>query len=515
MSTNRRIVKNTLILYLRLLLTIGFSLYAVRIVLNAMGVVDFGIFSVVGGIVTVFSFLPAAMASATQRYFSYALGEENNEKLRVLFSMNLVIYLAIGIFALVALETIGLWYVTEKLNIPVVRKESVILLYHYTVFSFMFSMFSSPFMAILISYEDMRTYAYISIAEAALKLLAAVLLLFFEFDKLELYGVALLCVSILITFVYGWVCIKRYSECQIKKVYWDSILLREILTFTGWMLFNSFSTVARTQAVTILLSQVFNPVVVAARAIALQIGGQAIILSQNFNTSLYPPIVKFYAAGNKKELFSLINTGSKITFFLMWLIALPLFIEMEFLLTLWLERPPADAVLFSRLVLLEVLVTSISLPLMTAARATGNIRLYDLILSTMQLLIFPASWFALKLWPMPWVVFAVAIVMNVLMFIPRLLLVRYLVGISIADYVRKVIVSSVIVSVTSLIPVVILRSLLPSNFLFSFIIIIMGVIISMGCIYLLGIDGEWRRKINSSIYTLYSKGKEKICNFKK
>lgn len=499
MSTQRRVAKNTAILYVRLMLTIGVSLYAVRLVLDELGVSDYGIYAVVGGIVALFSFLPSAMASATQRYFSFAIGESDDVKLKSIFTVNWVLYAAIAVVAFVVLDFGGMWYIEEHLRYPVERQDAVIALYRYSVFAFMAGIITSPFMAITIAHEDMHIFAGVSILEALLKLAAALALGWLPGDSLEVYGLLVLLVSLVTAAAYVLICCARYPECQFRRFYWNLALLREILGFTGWTLFGQLTTVIRNHAVTILLNQSFGPAVVAARAIALQVGTQTSTFAQGFNTSLYPPIVKSYAAGNSTEMFSLVFVGSRITFFLMWLMALPLFLEMDTVLSVWLKNPPADAVLFARLALLEALITSVSLPLMTAARASGRMRGYELTLGAMQISILPLSWLALQFWHEPWMVFGVAIGMNVAMFFARLLIVKGLVGLPVGEFMHRVMLSIGAVAAVSCSASFATAYALPDGVIYAGINVLMAVSVAACCIYFWGLDVEWRRKLHGLV----------------
>lgn len=497
--SHKRVAKNTLLLYCRLLLTVGVSLFTVRIVLGTLGVEDYGVYNVVGGLVALLAFLPAAMASATQRFFSFALGAKDEERLRTTFSVNFALYSAIAITALLLLETAGAWYVREHLRLPADRLDGALALYHFSVLTFTASIFTSPFMAIIIAHEDMKIYAYVSIVEAVLKLTVAYLLTHLAGDKLSLYGSLLLGVAIFNASLYIGICTRKYSECQFRIFHWNKSLLREILGFTGWTLFGQLTTAVRNHAVTILLNQMFNPTVVAARAIAVQVGAQTNLFSANFNTSLYPPIVKSYAAGRTNEMYSLILNGCKITFFLMWILALPLLLEMEAVLTLWLKNPPADSVLYARLALVETLITSVSLPLMTAARASGKMRLYELTLGAMQLTILPLAWSALKASQAPWTVFAVAIAVNALMFVVRLFIVNHLVGLPAKAFLGQVGLSiSAVVCVSSAFSLGV-ASLLPNGLLYSATAAFASLCVSGVCIYFWGLNAEWREKLRAAI----------------
>lgn len=499
---NNRIAKNTLMLYFRQILILLVNLYTVRVVLNVLGIEDYGIYSVVGSVVSFFSFISGTMASATQRFFSFAIGLGDYEKLKKTFTVNWILYGAIAVIALVLLETIGLWFVSEHLQVPPERYESVLWIYHFSVLTFMATIFSTPFMAIIIAHEDMQIYAYMSIIEAFMKLGVVFLLIQqLPWDKLELYGMLIFAVSVISTIIYMVICVRKYSECQFRKFYWDNDLLHEIMGFTAWTLFGQISSIARYQSVTILLNQMFSPGVVAARAIAMNITSQINVFSNNFNTGLYPPIIKSYAEDDKKGMFSLIFNGSKITFFLMWFFALPFFLEMNTILSIWLKNIPPEAVLFTRLALLEALVNSISLPIATAARAPGKMMLYELTLGCIQIAIFVASLIILKMGLSAYSVFVVSIIANLVMFVIRLLIVRMLIGLSLRAFYRQVVFPISLVTIFSSITSFVIHYHLPQGLVFTCISIISSVIITCISMYFFGVDKLTRKKTKSIILT--------------
>ncbi|MBO9595202.1 MAG: hypothetical protein J7599_20020 [Niabella sp.] len=426
-------------LYIRQVLVLLIGLYTVRVVLNTLGVEDYGIFNVVGGIVSFFSFLSGSMASATQRFFSFSLGKENGAaELQKIFSINILIYGGIALVALVLLESVGLWFVYHKLNVPPGRFDAALWVFHASCFAFVITILSAPLNAIIIAHEDMRVYAYVSIFEVFLKLGIVYVLLAVPYDKLKVYGCLTLLSVLVVGMIYFIHCFRSYPECRIRRIYYNRALLNNILGFTGWTVFGQVSTVARQEAVTILLNQMFSPVTVAARSIALNICNQVSVFSNSFNTSLYPPIIKSYSRGDKNEMYRFVFKGSKITFLLFWIFALPMFMEMDVLLNLWLKNPPPEAVLFTRLGLIEVLIMSVSLPIATAARAPGKMKTYELVLGGIQFLIFFLDWLALH-WGYPaYSIYLVAALVNVLMFLVRLYLVQTLTGLNFGAFVKQV-----------------------------------------------------------------------------
>src|SRR5690554_751528 len=495
MSSNKKILKNTLALYTRQIIIILITLYSLRVVLNELGTSDYGVYSVVTGFVTLLAFLPGSMASATQRFFSFAMGKKDGLQLKQTFSVNLIMYIAIAAFAYTTLQTLGLWYITEHLKIPADRFEAAVELYHYVALSFVFSIFTAPFIAILIAHEDMHLYAMVSVMDAVLKLGAAVSLAYVSYDLLPYYGMTLFFISALIAAIYIVICIRKYAECQLRKLYWSTQLVKEILGFTVWTLLGQISTAFRNQAVTVLVNQMFNPAVVAARAIALNVASQVAVFSNNLNTGLYPPIIKAYAADQKEELTALVFNGSKLTFFLMWVFALPMLLEMETVLTLWLKTPPPEAILFTQLAIVESLIFALSMPLATAARAPGRMAMYEIILGSIQIAIFFASWWILSLGYPAESVFYVAIAANVVMFKARLLLVNYLTALPVMRYYVKVVLPVLLITLVSVVPSSLFANSLNTSLLTSALVIVFSVAVSTVAMYYIGLDKYWRKKV--------------------
>lgn len=498
-ENNKRIAKNTLMLYIRQIVTLLVGLYTVRIVLDVLGVEDYGVYNAVAGVVAMLGFLTGSMASASQRFFSFALGQKDSEQVQKVFSVNFIIYLAIAVIAILLFETIGLWFINEKLAVPPERYDAARIIYHYAVFTFVVMIIRSPFMAMIIAHEDMQIYAYMSIVEALLKLGIVYLLMYIAYDKLVLYGSLVFIVSLLTTLIYISIALRKYREYKFKINKWDRNLFKEITDFTGWTMFGQLTSTLRSQAVTILLNQVFNPVVVAARAVAMNVSGQINVFANGFNTSLYPPIIKYYAAGDKNNMFSLLYHGSKMTFFLMWVLALPLFLEMEAVLGIWLKDVPQYAVLFTQLTIVESVVFSISMPLTTAARAPGRMKNYELILGTIQVLIFVVSWFVLKLGAAAYSVFVVAIIANAVMFFVRLFIVSGLTGLPKREFFTNVVIPVSGVSIVSFLLSYAVHTLLPDGIVYTLISILASVLFCLVSMYYLGLNKYWREKIKGMI----------------
>lgn len=494
-SSTKRIAKNTLMLYFRQILIMLVSLYTVRVVLNTLGAEDYGIYNVVAGVVTMFSFLSGAMATASQRYFAFEMGKGNEEGLQKIFSVTMTIYVLLALIIMLLAETVGLWFVYNKLVIPVERVAAARWVYQFAILSFMVTLLTTPYMASIIAHENMNVYAYVSIVEAALKLGIVFVLQALPYDKLIVYGILLFAVSFINTALYRGYCKRKYEECVFHPV-WDRDMFHEICGFTGWSLFGTFTSMARTQAVTILVNQFFTPAVVAARSVSTQVTNALNVFSSNFNTSLYAPIVKEYAGGKKEAVYTLIFSGCKITFFLMWIFALPLYLRMEYVLTLWLKNLPEYVVLFTQLSIVEVLITSVSLPLMTAARASGKVKVYELVLGGLQLCMFAGSYIWLKFFNGgPESVFIAAIVLVILMFFARLMIVNRQTGLPLRAFAFKVIISVGIISICSAVPTVLINQILPQNFISLCAVCVVSVLLSSICMFAVGISREIKIKL--------------------
>ncbi len=497
--SNKKILSNTMMLYARQVLLIIVSLYTVRVILNVLGVTDFGIYSIVAGVVSLASFLTGSMSSATQRYFSFALGKGDQEQLNKLYSTNLIVYISLALVIYLLLKSPGSWYIENKVNMPSERVSASITLYGFVVFSFLANILTAPMIAIIIAHEDMRYYALISIIEAIAKLSIVFALEHLTGDKLEIYGELLLLVSVVNFLAYFIFCFFKYKECQVKKLYFDKNLFRDVVSFTGWSLFGQLSSVARNQGVTVLLAQFYNPTVVASRAIAVNVANQVNIFANNFNTGMYPSIIKSYAQSDYIKMYGLIYGGSKLTFYLMWVFSFPLMLEMRQVLYIWLGEVPAYAIDFARLALVESVVVAIGLPLATAARAPGKIKLYELSLGSIQFIILASSYFALKSSEEPHVIFYIAIFFNILMFFLRLYLVSNLVGISSLEYCKKVIRPVLLVIFTSVAFSYFISFLAIDGLWGSIISVFSNMLFISVMMYYVGLDKQWRSKIVSVI----------------
>lgn len=450
---SKRIAKNTLYLYLRMLLVMFVSLFTVRIVLNALGAEDYGISNVVGGFVTLFAFLSSTLNSASLRFFSYSIGQKNYRKLSEYFTMSFWCYVLLAFIIIVLAETIGLWFVYYKLTIPEGRLSAAIIVYQCSIFSFGYKLLTVPYNSLVIAHERMNLYAILGILECLSKLAVTYLLYISPFDKLITYTVLWTLMTIAIDSYYIIYGLKHFKESRIKR-FWNRSVFKEIANYSGWSLFGAIADVIRGQGINILLNIFFNPIVNAARAIAFQVNSQINQFVLNFYKAVQPQITKSYGAGDVKGMLSLVYTSSRFCFFLILIFSLPILIETDYILTIWLKEVPENTVLFTRLVVITAIVDSTSYPLQTSISATGKIKVFQFFTGGLQLLNLPVSWIFLYCGYPPESTMYVAIAISFFAQIFRLIFVHSNVGLSIPIYFKEVVMPIVLVtSLSAIIPV--------------------------------------------------------------
>ncbi len=457
--SNKRIAKNTVLLYFRMLLTMGVSLYTSRIVLNTLGVEDFGIYNVVGSVVIMFSFLNSAMSSATQRFLTIEIGKKDYEALKKVFSMSVNIHALIALIALILAETAGLWFLNTRLVIPEARMEAANWVYQASILAFMLAVMGVPYNAIIIANERMNVYAYVSIIEVILKLVIVFALFWVDYDKLKLYAILVFCVAAIVWLLYKSYCKRNFTETNYNFV-WDKSLYRTMMSYACWNLFGNVAGVTSTQGINILINLFFGPGVNSSRGIAYQVNGAVSGFVSNFQMAINPQIFKSYAVNDRKYMHQLIFQGSKYSFFLLFFIALPILMETETILRWWLKIVPEYTVIFCKLVLIDALISCISGPLMAAAQATGKIKTYQAVLGGLALLILPISYALLKNGYPPQITIYVSIIISILALFTRLLIISPLVNLSILTFIRIVLARILLVAMMSaILPLIIKQNM--------------------------------------------------------
>lgn len=435
-NTNR-IARNTVMLYFRMILMMLVNLYTSRVVLNALGVENFGIYNVVGGIVVMFSFLQGATTTATQRFLNYELGTVGEKNLLKVFSSSIEVHVFIGLICVCIAESIGLWIVCNQLSISTESRDAAIWVYHFSVLTFFVNMVNAPYNAAIIAHEKMGVYAYIAIVEVVMKLLVACSLVYFLFDKLMLYAFLLFIVALIIHAVYFFYCRIHFSECKFKFC-WDFAFIKIFFSFSGWMLMGSLTSLLSTQGVNILLNIFFGPLVNAARGIACQVQAAVNSFALNFMVAVNPQIVKSYSQQKLDYMYHLVFASSKFSFFLLFIISIPLLINTDLILTLWLKNVPEYAVLFTRLALIDILFQVLNIPIGVISQASGKVRNYQLIMALFFSLIFVISYIAFKQGAPVYSTFLIAICCTILGTIGRIWVLKNLINFPVITYLKKV-----------------------------------------------------------------------------
>jgi O-antigen/teichoic acid export membrane protein len=496
-SNTTRIVKNTLMLYFRQVLIMMVGLYTVRVVLETLGAEDYGIYNLVGGVVAMLGFISDTMASASQRFFSFELGRKDYEQLQKIFNLNIIIYMLIAIVFLALAETVGIWFLKSKLIIPNNRITTVIIIYQFSVLSFLCTTMVTPYRAAIMAHEKMEIMAYISIVEALLKLTVVFILKFIQIDKLQLYGILLFASSLIVNIIYLVTCYSKFQECKKVSFYWNRTLFKENISYAGWSLIGTAAELVKNQAVNILINQFFNPIIVAARAIAVTVNNVVLKFSLNLSVSIRPQIVKYYANDEKDNLFKLMFLGTKGTYVLMYIFALPLMIEMPIVFMLWIKNPPEYTILFTRLALINALFETLSLPVESTVQATGKIKLYQILVGSVILLNLPIAWVVLMAGLPPYSVMYVSICLTLAAFVLKLLLVKRVIDFSIVQFIREVMFQIITITVISAVPAILICNFMKQNMLRLFTVTVASVFLTGAASYFIIFDKSQRENIKN------------------
>lgn len=394
-ENTKRIAKNTLMLYGRMLFSMVVSLYTSRVVLNTLGVEDFGIANAVGGVIAMLGFLNDSMSGATSRFLTYELGKGNVSKLKETFSTAVIIHVGIALFIFILGETVGLWFLENKLVIPESRMGAARIVYQTTIIGTMLGIMQTPYNATIIAHEKMSVYAYVGILNVFLRLVIVYILVIGDFDKLILYSLLQLSVSIIIIMIYRIYCKTHFSEA-VFSVVWKKELLKPMLSFSGWDLYGNLSVIARTQGVSILLNMFFGPIANAAAGIAAQVQGAVMSFAGNIVTAVRPQLVKYYATEEYQPMFELLSNSIKLSFILLSILTIPIITEINYILKLWLGDFPQNAAVFCAFTLLFNLFANTSLLFASIIHATGRVKRISLINGSLYLLVIPITYIAFR-----------------------------------------------------------------------------------------------------------------------
>ena len=508
-DNNKRIAQNTLLLYIRMLLLMLVSLYTSRINLNALGIEDFGIYGVVGGLVSMFYIISNALTGSISRYLTFELGRNNQKQLNRIFSTSITIqYALVGIIFIVG-ETIGLWFLNNKMIVPTERLYATNWVYQLSLLSFMMDLLVIPYTATIIAHEKMSAFAYISILQALGKLIIAWSISTAPIDRLIWFSSLILCNATIIRSVYIFYCKHHFEECCSKFTF-DKPLWKEMFGFAGWNFIGSIASILRDYGGNIIINIFSGPTVNAARSIAIQVNGAVAGFADNFQTALKPQITKNYAQGNYDYMYKLIFQGARLSYYILFIFALPIICNTHYILQLWLGQVPAHTELFVQLVLIFTMSESLANPLITAMLATGKIRNFQIIVGGLNLLNLPLSYVVLQLGGIPETVMIVAIFISILCEIARILLLHSMIGLPAYSFFRHVYLNVIMVSITAGILPMWLHKQLNESFITFIIVSLIAFTCSMLSILFVGCNKKERTFIFKQIKNNYNKLKNNL-----
>lgn len=472
---NKRIAKNTLFLYLRMILVLVVSLYTTRVVLNALGVVDYGIHNVVAGFVSMFAFLNTSMSNGTQRFYNFTLGKEGEEAITKVYNMALLIQGILAVIVVVLLETVGLWYLEAKMVIPIDRMPVARWIYQFSIFSFVLVIMQIPYNAAIMAHERMDYYAFVSIVDVGLKLAVALMIPYASHDKLLVYGAYIMIIHIvnfLLYFIYSKF---NFKSIKLKKTFHKDIF-KEMLSFSGWNVVGTFAYMLKNQGLNVLLNAFFGPVVNAARGVSVMISGAIHGFQGNIVTAFRPQTVQSYAAGNYSRVKSLMFSLSKISYLMLFMLSMPVIIELPYILHLWLgDAVPEYTVPFTMLILINMVIGGLNTPVTQVIHATGRIRNYQIGTSLVMCSILPISWLFLKGGGSPITVYIVSLCITCINQAVCMLILRQEFPYRIKDYLKSIILPCFLVSLVSVIIPIVLYYTMASSFIRLVLVAITGV----------------------------------------
>lgn len=502
-QNNKRIAKNTLLLYFRMLLIMAVSLYTSRVVLDALGVEDYGTYNVVGGVVAMFGFITGPMSGATQRYITFSLGEGNIKELNKVFCSCINIYMIASLLLIITCEVLGVWFLYNKMQIPLESLDTAFWVLQCSLLTTIIMLMTVPYNADIIAHEKMSAFAYFSILEVILKLSIVFIIQLVETNRLILYAILIAGIQISICLCYIIYCRKHFEETKYKW-YWNTQLVKEIASFAGWSLYGNLASVGFTQGLNILLNMFFGTVVNAARGIAVQVQSTVCSFSSNIQTAINPQITKSFASGNIEYMHILINKSSRLSFFMIYTLSLPILLETPYILSIWLVNVPEYTVTFIRLILFSTWIATLANPLIVSMLATGKIKRYQQIVGTILLTIVPISYLFLKNGFPPYVVYLVTIFIELIAHTARIIMLKKMINLSISNYIKDIITKIILVIVLST-PIPLLTSIYLQQSFINFIVVSgLSIMFTMTAIYKVGLMKGEKEYIKQKIAKRFS-----------
>lgn len=503
-SSKKRIAKNTLFLYGRMILLMVVSLYTSRVVLNALGIIDFGLYNVIGGVVTFVGFLNSSLTSSTQRFLNVEMAKGTSSSVNNVFCQAINTHLIIALIALLLLETIGTWFVINKLTIPTSKMNAAIWVYQCSIGSLLLTILSAPYNAAIIANEKMSIFAVLSILDAILRLSVAFIITLFIDNRLKYYALLILGVAVIMRLTYSTVCTKLFTECRYHLLF-DWKIMKNMFSFSGWMIVGCLSDVLAGQGVNMLINIYFGPIFNASRAIAVQVQSAVSQFSNNFMISVNPQIVKQYSSGNKESAYNLVFQSSKLSFYLMMLIVIPLCINTNYILNIWLKEVPEYSGLFVQLILIEYLIRSTYTPIAQINVAYGKVKQYQLSIAVLFIIVFLGTYILYRFNYPIYTTFVLGIICAIIGLFTRLTILYKQNKFPVRQYLYKVSLPLLFVAILVIIPSTIIKSYLSTSTIDTIISMLSTVIISFIIIWFVGLNINEKKAITQKISSYLKK----------
>ena len=503
-DNNKRIAKNTVFLYFRMLLSMGVGLFTSRVVLQTLGVSDYGVYNVMGGIIGMLGYVNTLLAGGTSRFLTIGLGENNPPKLKLTFSTTVVLTMFTALLVIILGETIGLWFMNTHLNIAADRMYAAQWVYQCALISSALTITQSPFTASIISHEKMNIYAYMSIFDVVMKLLIVYMLLIFDYDKLIVYSILMLAVNFLNIVIYRSYCVHSFEECKFSLKF-DKQIFKRMFSFSGWNMLGSLSAVLMDQGVSIIINIFFGTVINAAKGVANQVNNIIRQLYSNFQLAARPQIMKYYAQGEFDEMFKLMTKASKYCAFLLICIVVPVIVNVDGLLHIWLVEVPDYCVAFIRLTLLYTLFRAVDEPLTAGIHAVGKMKLPNMTTAIINMLVFPMTWLVCKLGGSPITANVIFVVDAPIILMIDLWILRKYIKFPVAVFLKSSVAPVLGFFTLSLSLPIVLVLVLPNTALYCIVSSVISLIFTVCVIYFMALPKDMRDKIQTMVKNKYLK----------
>lgn len=504
MADNKKIAKNTILLYTRTFFVMIISIYTSRAVLHALGIEDYGVYQVVGGLVAMFSVVSTILTASISRYITFEIGSGNQERLYRVFSTCRIVLIILTFIVFVLTEIIGLWFLENMMNIPAGRMNAAIWVLHCSVISFCMGLLAIPYNACVIAHEHMKTFAYISILDAILKLLICFLLIYVYIDKLILYAILMMAISITIRIIYTLYCRHYFLESR-APIHFHPSIFKEILSFAGWNFLTSANIILCTHGINLLINFYFGVTFNAARGLANQVRGAVSQFVSSFMVAINPQITKSYASGDMESMYMLVCRGARFSYYLVLLMALPIIFEAESILNIWLVEVPYKTVVFVRLSLINILLDGAGYTSYTANLATGKIKKYSIILAATTILVFPLTWIAFTYGLPAEYAYYIEFLSQIIFHIARMYLTEINTGLKVKVFLRKVYIPIIRTTMLSIIPFILIIYMIPQSYVRLFVSVLLGTSIVLCMVSYVGISKTER---NAIIHKVMSSARE-------